>query len=240
MFGCNCKMSPEAFALEAQKLLGERLASVVLYGSAASGLRADKGSDYNLLLVLARTDLETLTRLSDLFRKWSKAGNPAPRVFTEAGLAGSADVFPIEMLDLLDAHKILVGKNVVSGIAVSRANLRHQVEFELRGKLLALRGAVIASGGCEKKIAAALVAAYSPLASNLRAALRLYEEKIPPEKPAAIEALARHVAFESAPFAKVAAAKAGKAKIAKKEAPALLAQILTALEAVVAAVDALP
>ncbi len=127
-----------------------------------------------------------------------------------------------------------------AGIAVSRANLRHQVEFELRGKLLALRGAAIAADGCGKKTAAALVAAYSPLAANLRAALRLYEEKVPAEKSAAIEALARHVGFERAPFAKVAAAKAGGAKITREEAPALLAQILAALEAVVAAVDALP
>jgi hypothetical protein len=240
MFGCNCNLSPETFAGDVKNLLGERLVSVVLYGSAAAGLRAGKGSDYNLLLVLSRTDPATLSLLSGPFRRWVKAGNGAPRVFTETGLAGSADVFPIEMLDLCEAHKILAGKDVVSGIAVSRANLRHQVEFELRGKLLALRGAAIAADGCGKRIAAALVATYSPLAANLRAALRLYEGTVPAEKLAAIEALARHVGFDPKPFAKIAAAKAGGTKIAREEAPALLAQILAALEAVVAAVDALP
>ena len=239
MFGKTKSISPETFAQELGTLLGDRLVSAVLYGSAAAGDHSGKGSNYNVLLVVTDPSLALMESLAKPFARWMKAGNPMPLVFTGEGLKNSADVFPIELLDITGAHRILAGKDVVSTISVSRENLRHQVEYELRAKLLALRGAAVAAGGCEKRLASALVAAYSPVAANLRAALRLYEEAVPAEKQAAVTALARHIAFDPAPFAKLAILKYGAAKPAKGEIRALYSETLAALDAVVAAVDAL-
>jgi len=239
MFLCNCRISPETFAKEAEVILGGNLVSVVLYGSAAAGDHAGKTSDYNVLIVLKDADVEALASLSRLNKTWAKAGNPPPLIFTESGFRGAADVFPIEILDILQSHRLLAGRDVVSSITVSKAHLRHQVEYELRSKLLKLRGAAVASGGCPKKLAEALLAVYSPLSATFRAALRLYEDAVPADKRAAVAALTRHIAFDRAPFERLAAAKTGD-KLAKAESPALFAAVLKALETVTAAVDAIP
>ena len=50
--------------------LGERLVSVVLYGSAARGDYQEKTSDFNLLLVLRDLEPAPLEALSPARRRW--------------------------------------------------------------------------------------------------------------------------------------------------------------------------
>jgi len=60
-------------------------------------------------------------------------------IFTVSEFLSSDDVFPIEYLDMKDGHKLLYGRDFLSEINVSDANLRHECEFDLRSKLLKLR-----------------------------------------------------------------------------------------------------
>src|SRR5438034_11259904 len=79
--------------------LGPRLRSVVLYGSAARGDFHEGTSDLNVLLVLEDLDPATLETLSPSVARWCAKGHHAPRLFSPALIAESADVFPIEFLD---------------------------------------------------------------------------------------------------------------------------------------------
>jgi hypothetical protein len=232
-------MTPDSFAQAVKTALGAHLRSVILYGSAAAGDHAGNSSDYNVLIVADGFDMDALDSLSKPVKTWTALGNPVPRMFTEKQLRDSCDVFPIEMFDMQQSHKVLAGADILVGIEISRANLRHQVEFELRGKLLALRSGGVVCGCDRIALGHMMVAASSPVLSVLRAALRLYDKTIPADKLAALDALAGHVKFDVTPFKKIAAAKGGSASIGGKEAYALFADYLAQIEAVTDAVDAL-
>src|SRR5580704_1502429 len=118
---------------------GDRLISVVLYGSGAGEDHFGKFSDLNILCVLSEVTPRELGQSEPVFRWWREQGNPAPLLLSEHELATSTDCFPIEFHDILRQHRVLHGKDVVSTIAVDTVFYRAQVEHELRAKLLRLR-----------------------------------------------------------------------------------------------------
>lgn len=119
--------------------LGEHLVSIILYGSAARAEEVKKFSDANVMVVLKEFSLKNLSAIEKIVRRAERKANLSAVFWTEEELKRSADVFPIEFLDIQENHKILSGKDVFWEISVDRKNLRHQIEFELRSKLLRLR-----------------------------------------------------------------------------------------------------
>ena len=69
---------------------GDNLASVVLYGSAASGDFVQTESDYNLLIALHRIAPEDLRLAQPPMREWQRLGHPLPVYFTFAELRDAA------------------------------------------------------------------------------------------------------------------------------------------------------
>src|SRR5262245_37665442 len=80
--------------------LGDRLTSVVLYGSAARREHHAGTSDLNLLVVTSDLRAPSLEALGPAFAWWRRQGQPAPRIFSATTLADETDVFPIEFLDI--------------------------------------------------------------------------------------------------------------------------------------------
>jgi hypothetical protein len=128
-----------AFIDDLRSTHGSNLASVILYGSAASGDFVPKRSDYNVLIALNKITPKDLRNAHASVREWHKLGHPVPMYFTVSELQNAADVFPIEFHQMEGARKVLYGKDVLAGLQISDAYLRHQVEYELRSKLLLLR-----------------------------------------------------------------------------------------------------
>jgi hypothetical protein len=122
-----------------QKAYGERLVSVVLYGSAAAGDHQAKFSDYNILCVLSEITPRELGAGEDIFRWWREQCSPAPLLLTEQEVATSTDCFAIEFLDIQRRHRLLFGKDVIAPLIVDHSFYRAQVEHDLRAKLLRLR-----------------------------------------------------------------------------------------------------
>lgn len=118
---------------------GKNLASVILYGSAAAGDFIPNQSDYNILIALHKITPKDLREAHACVREWHKMGHPVPVYFTVSELKNAADVFPIEFHQMQVAHKVLYGTDVLAGLDVSDRFLRHQIEYELRSKLLLLR-----------------------------------------------------------------------------------------------------
>src|SRR5579871_2764915 len=87
-----------------QKAYGDRLSSVVLYGSAATGEHRAKFSDTNILCLLTEITPRELKASEETFRWWREQGNPAPLLLTEQEAAASADCFAIEFLDIQRNH----------------------------------------------------------------------------------------------------------------------------------------
>src|SRR3954452_23475232 len=118
---------------------GERLVSIVLYGSAATDAGKDQFSDFNVLCVLSQVTPQELADCEPVSRWWRQKENPAPLLLSEDEVRTSTDCFPIEFHDIKERHKVLHGPNVVSNLVVDYSFYRAQVEHELRAKLLRLR-----------------------------------------------------------------------------------------------------
>lgn len=230
-FKHDTTMTPETFTNKLQANMGDNLHAVVLYGSAAASDYVEKQSDYNILLVAEQWSLKTLDSLRTITAAWTKIGNPAPLCFTPERLIDSADVFPMEMLDILESHKILHGTDPLKGLQVSQTHLRHQLEFELRSKLLKLRHAYLQMDAPTKQIPAVLNDSLSSFLALFRGALRLFSATVPTDKLTATRELAAKLKVDLSIFEAI---KAGKIK----DSSQAFSRYLTTIEAVLDQINA--
>lgn len=230
-------MKPENLVKKLKEVLPSGLRSVILYGSAAAGDHVEKRSDYNVLVVTENLGLTELKALAKPSIAWTKAGNPAPLLFTLDRLKKSADVFPIEILDIKQSHKVLYGEDIVEEIEISRDNLRLELEHELKGKLIQLRERYLATGGKPKLVVELMVNSLSTFLVLFRASLRLYEDKIPAKKIDVLDALTEHISFDKEIFATIEELRTGVKKKGDIQADELFERYLKTVEEVVDAVD---
>ena len=118
---------------------GERLKSVILYGSAAAGDWYEQTSDLNILCVLDQISPPELVQSEPIFRWWREQGNPAPLLLSEEEVERSTDSFPMEFHDIREHRRILHGKDVIADLVIDQSFYRAQVEHELRAKQIRLR-----------------------------------------------------------------------------------------------------
>ncbi len=230
-------MTPEALADQLQRALGAALKSVVLYGSAAAGDHIKGESDYNVLVVVEPLGMKELSAVAAVTAAWTWGGNRAPLLFTPEEVAGSADAFSIEWLDIQQSRRVLFGRDPLADLKVSPANLRLQVERETKSQLLRLRESYILTRGRKERVAELLTSSVSTFLVLFRAALRLWQDEVPADKGAALQALARHVGFDPQVFTSIVEVKAGKTKRLPGDALAVFETYLAVIETVVRAVD---
>jgi len=229
-------MTPQQLTDKLRTTCGERLRSVILYGSAAAGDHTGKRSDYNVLVVLDRIGLDELKGLSKTTQSWVKAGNPAPLLFTEKRLAKSTDVFPIEISDIKRSHKVLFGEDLVSSLTVREENLRWQLESGLKSMIIGLRARYLLTKGKPRQVKELLIQSLTTCLVLFRATLGLYQPEVPAQKMDALRALAKHVPFDTGPFETIGQLKEGR-KVSGVVPDVLFTDYLRMTEAVVDAVD---
>ena len=203
------KITPEILTEELKKTCGENLRSVVLYGSAVAGDSVET-SDYNVLVVMNRLDAEVLNSLTGLCARWDKDGNPAPLLFAGETLLRSADVFPVEFSDIMQTHKTLYGADPFDGMKIEPANLRLELEHELKSKLILLRSRFLLTKGAPKETDKLMTSSLSAFLTLFKAALRLYGGTPPAKKMEVLPLLAKHIRFDEEIFTLVWELKAGK------------------------------
>ena len=231
-------MKPENLVKKLQAALGAGIRSVILYGSAAAGDHVGKRSDYNILVVCDRLGTRELTALSKAALEWRKAGNPLPLFFTMDRLRRSADVFPIELMDIAESHRILYGEDVLEQIVIQPENLRLILEHQLKSSLIQLREGLLLTEGKPKKVTNLMIDSLSTILVLFRASLRLYEDEVPARKLDALKSLSRHIRFDDSVFVTIEGLKEGRADARKLDAISLFDRYLANVEVVVDAVDA--
>jgi len=231
-------MTPEKLVEKLKQDCPDGLTSVILYGSAAAGDHAGKQSDYNVLVVTKELGIGTLDAMAKTASAWAKAGNPAPLLFTEDRLAQATDVFPIELLDIRECHKVLHGGNVAADLEIDTKNLRLEIEHELRGKLIRLRQSYLLTQGKSKAVAELMTQSLSTFLVLFRASLRLFEDSVPQKKFEALEKLATHLEFDVSVFQTVQQLKEGSLKAKEIAVGELFNNYLKTIECVIDAVDA--
>lgn len=220
---------------------GENLASVVLYGSAASGDFVQIESDYNLLIALGRITPEDLRLAQAPMREWQRLGHPLPVYFTTEELRDAADVFPIEFHQMRRARVVLYGRDPFDGLQISDENLRHQTEYELRSKLIQLRRLYIPASADAERLRDLMCDSLSSFATLFAPVLLLHGEEPPVLKREVVRAAARLLKLDGAVFERVfdLREEGGDSRLGEREADELFADYMAQVERVIEAVDAL-
>jgi len=145
------------FVESLRKAHGDNLTSIVLYGSALVDDQLDEDEPKNILIVLGRITPDDLKADYDLAEQWRLDGNPFPVYFTSKEIVDSSDVFPVEFIDMSRHRLVLYGDDPFVGLEIPTHNLRHQLEYELRGKLIRLRTLYIPSTHSPDRLARLMV-----------------------------------------------------------------------------------
>ncbi|HEY2806291.1 MAG TPA: hypothetical protein VGI92_10590 [Gemmatimonadales bacterium] len=182
------------------KALGDNLVSLMLYGSVARGDHVAGRSDINVLLVVRDASATTLHAASPVLGSWLRVAHAPPLIQSEADWSASADVFPIEIEEIRDAHRLLAGRDVVGNLKTDRSDLRRQLEHDARGKLVRLRAEYAAAAADGKVLAELLARATGTFLVLFRATLRLAGRPVPADATAVVREAAVAAGFDAAPF----------------------------------------
>jgi len=148
-------MTNEQLVLALQGAMGPNLVSVILYGSAAAGDFVPGLSGHDILIIAERLGAAELAASAGTLRDWQRAGNPLPQLFTPAELVAAADVFPIELLDMQQSRRVLVGADPLADLKIDMQHYRSQLEREWKVRLQLLRRQLSAAQTVPEKAQAA-------------------------------------------------------------------------------------
>jgi len=207
------KQAVEAeFVALARSVFGEKLVSLTLYGSYLKETFTPGVSDVNVLVIVGESSDAALRDLGAKGSRLMRRHGITPLILTRREFVTSADVFPMEYLDIVETHQVLVGPDVTSELEIDRSNLRHQIEHQLRGNLVSLRQLAVAAGRPRlfKKVLLRreLQQWYGRLAAILRGLLR-YKGKtdLPGSPEELVAAVNEAFGFESGPIMQLLACR---------------------------------
>jgi predicted nucleotidyltransferase len=230
----------EAFIDDLRSTHGKNLAAVILYGSAAAGDFVPKHSDFNLLIALHRIAPEDLRNAHSSIREWHRLGHPVPVYFTVSELQNAADVFPIEFHQMEMARRVLYGTDVLEGLRISDAFLRHQTEYELRSKLILLRRSYIPASASAEGLIDLMAESFSSFSSLFRAVLLLHGMTPPVTKHEVVAITVERLGLDGAVFEKVFNIRENNfaGRLDDVEANRLFGEYMLQIEKVIDSVDA--
>ena len=218
-----------------RRVYGEDLSSVVVYGSYVAGNYRHKSSDINLLILLQSCSPDALERFGRDGRSLLKKHRVTPLILTTAEFTASADVFPMEYMDIIASHKVLFGEDPTEHVQFSHKNLRHELEHQLRGALLSLRQLVLAARGRKRLLAAELKSWAGPMAAIFRGLLRLRGvEDVATDYSALIEQVNTVYELQPGPFLSLLSMREGGGGNPVE----LVSELLLRLEHLIAVIDA--
>ena len=172
----GCRAALDAFVTEIRAGLGDRLASLVLYGSAVDSL--DHRGAVDVMLLVERVDLDLLDRVAAPTRSAVVECGLSLLVLTPDDLRSSTDVFPIQFAAMQQHYRVLAGSDPLASLVIGRDHLRLRLEQELKNLLLRLRRQYLVRGGRPDGLESVLVRAAPDLVSHLRVLIELSDADV--------------------------------------------------------------
>ncbi|HYM81379.1 MAG TPA: hypothetical protein VEY91_08195 [Candidatus Limnocylindria bacterium] len=174
----------------ARGALGSEFLACYLTGSVLTQGFDPKRSHVNVLLVSRALGPDVLDALARAIPDTRKPPHFDPLFMTQRQIEKSLDTFPVEWLEIQEAHLLIEGQDVLAALEVPPTYLRLQCEHELRGKFIQLRQAYIARAKHPDQLEPVLRASASSFATLFRTLLRLNGEDPPADAPHVIERIA--------------------------------------------------
>lgn len=216
---------------------GANLESVILYGSAVAGDFHPEFSNLNVFCVLRDTSFAALQALEPAARWWEGQKQPPPLIMTRHELERSNDLFTIELLDMQQHHKVLLGEDVLLGLQIPADLHRVQVEYELREKLILLRQKLLLSSDNSRQLWELLIRSVSSFVTLFRHALIVLGGSAPVGKRENIRALAERLNIDASAMYQVLDVREHKANPKSMDVNELFSRYLSVVEQVTSAVD---
>jgi predicted nucleotidyltransferase len=230
------KIIPE-FIDAYQRIFGKDLISIVLYGSGARGAYIRRRSDLNFLICLTEEGIKELDKAFKLVASWRRRRVTTPLFMTNEYIAASLDAFPLEFLNIKLHYRLVWGKDPLRGIKINQKHLRLQVEREVKGKLLQLRGAYLTSRGWGINLAALASQSLIALLSIFQGILYLRDKEIPSQRVEVIKAIAAETGLAEEPFVRLWEVKEGKSKPSARVMKGLMKSYMAEVSRLAAWVD---
>ena len=212
----------EALASKLIAELGDRMAALILYGSAVRGGFDSKVSDINLLIVLRETSPELHTKLQTALKD-------EPRV--QAMVVGLHDLertmlhFGLKFLSIRRSYRVLYGQDVLASFSLDRSRHCEQAEEALRNLQLRLSRAYVLPPQ-PRRYSRYVVANFASLVVNLSEALRLRDVELPVEFPARMPLLRQHFGAEVSALEELLELRKAPRELSRDEAAALHTRLL--------------
>jgi hypothetical protein len=193
----------EAFLAQVDSVLGPRY-SAVLYGSASRGDWHPARSDINLLLVADDLRPGDLRGLGGALAGLPESWRTPPLLFTRQEWHDGADVFPVEVADMLLSHEVLRGSDPLEGRRVDPSHLRAALEREFRTKVIRLRQGYALRAGDPAALGEFATATLATVLVLARTTLVLLGRPVPQTPVLVLQAFAEAAGTPAAPLAAVA------------------------------------
>ncbi|UCG88853.1 MAG: hypothetical protein JSW71_10080 [Gemmatimonadota bacterium] len=190
-----------------ERELGDNLLSFMLYGPA---VRSEGTGLATTLLIVRDASPTALRSIETHIAGWTKKGNPPPLIFSQQEWRSSADVFPIEIEDMREAHVLIRGVDPLADVTTSRKDLRRELEREIRGKLLQLRAEFAAAASNGKQLGDLLIESARTFFVLFRATLRLVGRPPPQEAESLVSETGEIAGIDASCFEWILARIAGK------------------------------
>ena len=225
----------QEFVTRARQAAGSNLEGIILFGSAVSGDFHPGLSDLNLFCILHDSSFKALLALAPVVQWWNKQKQPPPLCMTRQELDRSTDVFTIELMDMVQHHRVLYGEGI-PGLQIPTRLHRIQVEYELREKLILLRQHILLAGDNPSRMWDVVLHSVPSFTTLFRHALIVLGGASLARREA-VEALAKQLQFDASAIGQALDVREGKVNKKNLNAADLCARYLAVIEKVTAAVD---
>lgn len=195
----------------------EKIHSIHVTGTAVTDNFDPKTSDVNSIFVLKKMDLKFLELIAPMGKKYGKTKVAAPLIMTPEYIKSSLDVFPVEFLNFRLIHATVIGEDILENIEISRMDLRHQCERELKSKLIWLRQGYLSSLGNSKTLTESFVNSITGYIPLFRGIIVLLGKEPPVKHGDVLSELAEASGVNTYVFAKVLKEKREKIKLSIEE-----------------------
>jgi hypothetical protein len=168
----------KTMAVLGQVYSDEQILSASLYGSAAKGNFVSGLSDINMFVVIKDESADRLLEAASSFGTILEDYRVKLFLMTSLELQESADMFPLEYLEMRETQKLLSGEDLLSSLAIDRSHYRYQCEQRLRGSITTLRQLILASGSRKKMMLEQYLIWCGKQDTLFRALIRLRDENL--------------------------------------------------------------
>ncbi len=215
------------------------LTSIIVYGSAVAAPGNVNKNDYHLLIITNTLTAEDLNAGKAAAKEWVKAGYALPIYFTAQEFSGSADVFAIEFRHMKRAYQVLHGEDLLTEIHPTKAHLRLQVEYEMRGKLLRLRSLYLPASDTTQSLTQLMSDSAYSFSQFMRPVLEILGAEPPLSRLMAVRQVGEKLKLDTSPIEKILQRREAEAPLTETETHKLFASYIDCLSQVIAAINKL-